>query len=319
MLVYLGWAAISHAAAGLEPRTGSFKLLGMAELVVLAVVTQDVVSRPSGLSLTCRALAWTGMATGVAAVLGLLLFYAGWPTPFLTDLGDLEPGPYPRVRAGFPLPNLLGSFAIVAAGAVLHRDAGLRPWMKRLALAAVLCSAALSLSRGVIGLVLALLVARSDTPTSRRAAGVYAGLAAVAMVALTYWNVALAPTRPWNVDLRAEPSSRWAAVVSAAARLAEGPAFGVGPGNLPGIRGGAPCDAHLTPLNIAATLGLPALLAYAAIPWLLWRGRPRPTDLVAWGVLAGLGLDALGQDIEDFRHLWLAFGLAARRRCAVPD
>jgi hypothetical protein len=27
-------------------------------------------------------------------------------------------------------------------------------------------------------------------------------------------------------------------------------------------------------------------------------------------MLAGLGLDGLGQDIEDFRHVWVALGLA---------
>ena len=35
--------------------------------------------------------------------------------------------------------------------------------------------------------------------------------------------------------------------------------------------------------------------------------------------LAGLGLDALGQDVEDFRHLWVAFGIAARRRPSAPE
>jgi hypothetical protein len=27
-------------------------------------------------------------------------------------------------------------------------------------------------------------------------------------------------------------------------------------------------------------------------------------------MLAGLGLDGLGQDVEDFRHVWIALGLA---------
>jgi hypothetical protein len=27
-------------------------------------------------------------------------------------------------------------------------------------------------------------------------------------------------------------------------------------------------------------------------------------------MLAGLGLDGLGQDVEDFRHVWVALGLA---------
>jgi hypothetical protein len=73
-----------------------------------------------------------------------------------------------------------------------------------------------------------------------------------------------------------------------------------------------PCSAHLTPLDVAATLGAPALLAFVAVPFLIWRERIRPTDRIIWGVLAGLGVDALGQDLENFRHVWVALGVAAR-------
>lgn len=72
-----------------------------------------------------------------------------------------------------------------------------------------------------------------------------------------------------------------------------------------------PVDAHFTFLNIGATLGLPALAAFVWLIVALWRGRGRPTDLAIWGGLTGLGLDGLGQDIEDFRHLWVLLGLAA--------
>ncbi|MGH9938924.1 MAG: hypothetical protein ACREAM_22005, partial [Blastocatellia bacterium] len=39
----------------------------------------------------------------------------------------------------------------------------------------------------------------------------------------------------------------------------------------------------------------------------------RPSDLAIWGGLAGLGLDALAQDVEDFHHLWVMIGLASAR------
>ena len=61
---------------------------------------------------------------------------------------------------------------------------------------------------------------------------------------------------------------------------------------------GQPFDAHCTPLNVAATLGLPALAGFALIPFALWRSRSRPLDRATWGMLAGLALDALGQDVE---------------------
>jgi hypothetical protein len=88
------------------------------------------------------------------------------------------------------------------------------------------------------------------------------------------------------------------------------PVVGSGPGTSPGRRGLMPFDAHLTPLNVAATLGLPALVGLAFVPVALWRSRSRPTDLATWGMLAGLALDGLGQDIEDFRHVWVGLGLA---------
>ena len=128
-------------------------------------------------------------------------------------------------------------------------------------------------------------------------------------MSLTLWNVALDPTRPRQVHLRDEPSTRLSALVTSAASFERHPVFGVGPGHLPGVRSAGPCDAHFTPLNIAATLGAPAMLAFLGIPALLWRRRRRPTDLALWGAMAGIGLDALAQDVEDFRHVWVLFGL----------
>jgi hypothetical protein len=133
---------------------------------------------------------------------------------------------------------------------------------------------------------------------------------AATLAALTIWNVALDPTRPREARLRQEPSSRREALASSAQSLAAHPFTGTGPGTSPGSCGGTLFDAHFTPLNVAATLGLPALGALLAVPLLLWRRRSRPTDLAVWGGLAGMALDALAQDVEDFRHLWVLFGLA---------
>ena len=90
--------------------------------------------------------------------------------------------------------------------------------------------------------------------------------------------------------------------------LTHRPLIGVGPGGLAAFADGQPYEAHLTPLNVAAVLGLPALAGFLAIPLLLWRARGQPLDRPAWGAAAGLALDALAQDIEDFRHLWILFG-----------
>jgi small-conductance mechanosensitive channel len=66
----------------------------------------------------------------------------------------------------------------------------------------------------------------------------------------------------------------------------------------------------MTPVNIAATLGLPALIAFTSLIVILWRNRRRPTALPLWSGLAGLALDALAQDVEEFRHVWIMLGLA---------
>jgi hypothetical protein len=317
---YVLWAAVSHLVAGLEPRAGSFKLLGMAELAVLAIVTEDYASRPGGLPAIAKTIAWTSIAVGIAALAGFVLDQAGIATLLVSHAGDLEPGGYARARAGFPLPNLLASFTIAAIAIVGHRDARLPTGLRLAATAALAVAALLSMARGVLGLALAILVRRATTPGQRALAWGWALAAVATLAALTTWNLALHPLRPWDAHLRQEPSSRRDAVRTSWETLAMHPLTGTGPGTLPGTREGAPCDAHFTPLSVAATLGLPALAAFLAIAVLLWRGRARPTDLAVWGGLAGMGLDALAQDVEDFRHLWILFGLAdAGRRRADPN
>jgi len=66
----------------------------------------------------------------------------------------------------------------------------------------------------------------------------------------------------------------------------------------------------MTFVNIAATLGLPALVSFTSLLTMLWRRRARPTDLAIWGGMVGLLLDGLAQDVEDFRHVWVMIGLA---------
>jgi hypothetical protein len=35
-------------------------------------------------------------------------------------------------------------------------------------------------------------------------------------------------------------------------------------------------------------------------------------------MLAGFALESLGHDVEDFRHVWIALGLAAAPRATLP-
>lgn len=310
MALYLGMAVLSLLRADPRPASGAAKLLGLSMLVVLAVITAEVVPR-IGVPAVARTLAATTLGTSAAALAGVGLLLAGVATPFVGTYGDLVPGAYARAQAALPHPNLLASFCIFAYGVVARDDAGLSPRLRRLTTAAVALTSLLTFSRGILALGLAALVRHADTPGERRRATVAGVLFVLLFGVLSWTHVALDPTRPWELRLLETPSPRRQALVSSVETLRAHPFLGTGPGRSPGTKDGAPFDAHCTPLNVAATLGLPALFGFLLIPLALWRQRPRPTDRATWGMLAGFALESLGHDVEDFRHVWVAFGLAA--------
>ena len=108
-------------------------------------------------------------------------------------------------------------------------------------------------------------------------------------------------------------------VKTSAETFADHPVLGTGPGSLTGDLEGGAIRAHLTPLNVAATVGAPALAALAFAVLAIWRQRRRPTNVAIWSGLAGLAVDALVEDAEHFRHVWILLGLAdADRRDDAP-
>ena len=310
LALYLGWAVVSLLAASPPAASGPTKLLGVAMLVALFVVTSDMMGRPGMPPLVGRTLAATSLLTALAAVVGVALSYYGRITPLVGTCGDLLPGPLSRAQAGFPHPNLLASWCVFAAGALAREDAGLSRSWRRLAQAALAITVVLTVSRAILAFALAAAIRGATTPLRRRCAWAFAATLVVAMAALTLVNVTFDPLRPWDLRLREGPSVRLQSVTTSFETLLAHPVLGTGPGTSPGTRGLLPFDAHLTPLNVAATLGLPALAGILLALAALWRSRPRPTDLATWGMLAGLALDGLGQDVEDFRHVWVALGLA---------
>jgi hypothetical protein len=177
-------------------------------------------------------------------------------------------------------------------------------------IAALALTVVLTTSRAVLAFGLAAAIRHATTPARRRFAWALGAALLAAMIALTLVNLTFSPLRPWDVQLREGPSGRLQSASSSVETLAAHPLFGSGVGSSPGRRGSLAFDAHFTPLNVAATLGIPALAGLAFAAMCLWRARARPTDLALWGMLAGLALDGLGQDIEDFRHVWIALGLA---------
>lgn len=311
LALYFLCAVLSLLFASPDPRAGAPKLLGVAELCTLAFITSDLASRPGVSRKIARVIAATSLVTAAATVAGLLLFYAGVSSPLIGIYGELEPSRwYARVQAGTHNPNLLASFCIFAAAIVSRRDSELPVALRRVTLGALWVTVLLTFSRGILGFIVAAFIRNAVTPRSRKLAAVASAAGITLIIAVTLWKPSIDPFHPLGAHFEQGPSSRLQAATTSLVTLVAHPLFGSGLGTSPGTYREAPFDAHFTPLNIAATLGIPALVVFSALITLVWRRRQRPIDLSVWGGLAGLAVDALAQDIEDFRHLWVMIGLA---------
>jgi hypothetical protein len=251
------------------------------------------------------------LLTFALTVIALALFYAGHDTGLLGRYGDLaESSGYARVRAGFASAPLLASWCI-AASAILAWPRGELPRQWRvagqLALAVVVVA---TLSRGVLAFGVALMIRWAAASPGRFRKIATAGAAAAVVAILALLTVGNLQTKPLAYDIPYQ-GPRHEAVITAWHTVRTDPLFGIGPGNDPGFYLGERFRAHLTPLNVAGTAGVPALLALVGMAVALWRGRSRPTDIAIWSGLAGVMIDGLAQDIEHFRHVWLLIGLAA--------
>ncbi|HKA23135.1 MAG TPA: hypothetical protein VKN18_33010 [Blastocatellia bacterium] len=308
---YFLFAFLSLLFTSPHPLLGFPKLLGVGELCVLAVITADLASRPKSTTWIANSIAVTSIITAAAALAGLFLFYLGEPSPLIGIYGELEPSRwYARVQAGTYNPNLLASFCIFAAAIVSGKCAELPRWVRRGALLGLWVTVLLTFSRGILGFVLAALIRNATTPRRRAIAAIGAFAVIALTIAMTIWKPLINPARPLEVRFERVASSRKEGALSALATIVRNPLFGSGLGTSPGEYRGAPFDSHCTPINIAGTIGLPALISFSFLIASLWRRRLRPIDLALWGGLAGLALDGLAQDIEDFRHLWVMIGLA---------
>jgi hypothetical protein len=312
--LYLLGAALSLLFATPPPHrlTGAAKLLGIAELCVLALITSDLAARPRVMPMIARVVAGTMVAVALAAVAGLALFYAGIMTSFVGIYGDLEPSRwYARVQAGTIHPHMLGSFCIFAGAVLARADADLPPLLGRAARIALWVTIFLTFSRAILGFLAAAAVRALGSPRWRVPALAAITACVALLVVWSLWKFIPDPAHPLQSRLdTSTPSRHWYTAVTTLETVRESPWWGSGLGTSPGDYLGSPFDAHLTPLNIAGTLGVPALLAFGLIVVALWRERRRPVDLATWSGLAGLAVDGLASDVEDFRHLWVLFGLA---------
>jgi hypothetical protein len=310
LAAYVAWIGLAALAAPDRDAAAKDFLL-IAELAVLAVMTAALAEPRAAARALARVVLAATFFTFILAALALALFYAGHRTGLLSGYGDLAPSSsYARVRAGFASAPLLASWCI-AASAILAWPRGELPRTWRIAGQLALAFLVVAtLARGVLAFALAFVfrwaAARPGRGPKLAAAGAAAAVVAV-LAALTAGNLR---TKPLGYDFP-YPGPRRVAVTTSWQTLRGDPLFGIGPGRDPGVYGGMRFRAHLTPLNVAATAGLPALLALVGLAVALWRGRSRPTDIAIWSGLAALMIDGLAQDVDHFRHVWVVIGLAA--------
>ena len=301
--------------------TGARNVLLMFELAVLALLTSEFAWDRAGLRAIVLVITGVSLVTAALAALGLALFYAGKDTSLIGAYGEqfIRSDSYARVTAGFSTPPLLASFCIFASAVVAREDSPLSTRVTTATQVALAAVVLLTFSRGAIAFFVAMGIRLAYRRLGPAAAGrVAVGLvvAAVAVLAaLSVGQLHLDPTRPSTVSYAVpDPGNRREAFDTGLDTLADHPLTGKGPGTYVSLNRGSPFRAHFTPLNVAATMGLPALAALVLLVVVLWRERRRPTSIATWSGLIGLAIDGLAQDIEHFRHVWVMVGLADAER-----
>ena len=324
LAAYVAWTAVAALAA--PDRTLALKtLLLVIELALLAALTAELASERSVPRLLARVTLAAVAFTTLLAVAALALFYAGHRTGLLGAYGEqfTPSNSYTRVRAGFESPPLLASWCI-AASAILAWEPGELPRRWRIAGQVALTFLVLAtLSRAALPFAAALVIRwayGAAKPRRRLIAGasVTAVVAILALLTIGRLHVDVAHPSSSTYEVP-DPGNRREAAVTSWHTFTAHPVVGNGPGSNPGRNRGLPFRAHLTPLGIAATAGLPALLALVGMSVALWKGRRRPTDIAIWSGLLALMLDGLAQDIDHFRHVWLLIGLAAVTTVRRPE
>jgi hypothetical protein len=320
LALWIAAALVSLAFADAKG-TGARNVLLLLELAVLAVLTSEFASERRGLQAIVVVIAGVSLVTAALAALGLALFYAGESTSLIGGYGEqfIESDNYARVTGGFASPPLLASFCIFASAVVAREDSPLPAGVTKLTQLALSATVLLTFSRGAIPFFAAMGIRaafrRRDEVAARRMAVALVAVAVAVLAVLSVGRLHLDPTRPSTITYEVpDPGNRREAFDTGLDTLADHPLTGKGPGTYVSLNRGSPFRAHFTPLNVAATMGLPALAALTFLVVVLWRERRRPTSIATWSGLIGLAVDGLAQDIEHFRHVWVMVGLADAER-----
>ena len=310
-------AALLSLAFADAKGTGAKNVLLLCELAALAVLTSEYASEPDGLRAIVVVIAAVALVTAALAALGLALFYLGEDTSLIGVYGEqfIRSDYYARVAAGFSTPPLLASFCIFASAVVAREDSPLSPRLTTIVQIALSAVVLFTFSRGAIAFFMAMGIRaayrRLDARAAARVSLALVAASVAVLAVLTVGRLHLDPTRPSTFTYEVpDPGNRREAFDTGLDTLADHPLTGKGPGTFVSVNRGLPFRAHFTPLNVAATMGLPTLAALVFLVVVLWRERRRPTSIATWTGLLALLVDGLAQDIEHFRHVWVMIGLA---------
>jgi hypothetical protein len=261
--------------------------------------------------------------TVTAALVGVVLFYAGRRTPdenfAVAVFGSVPAGDYPRVRGLFLNANMLCGFLIAGllfALAVLGTRQPRVPARRRLsawvAIGSIVLAIGLTYSPGIGGAILAVALwcsyAFRDRWSERMRRAVL-GAGALGAVGFVVLAATVGPRGgTW--------SDAWQTFV-------EHPLDGVGPGNAVAATihdGRFHVDAHDAWLNLAGQAGLLGLLGFAAVIAAVclaaWRARPMvatPEPVRAgWCAFVGAVLFvSFTMSLEQTRYAWVLMGTVA--------
>ena len=322
---FLGCVLVSAVFAQGTRSTALENVVIAFEMAALMVLTAVHARSPGAVRAIAQVILVVVAITALEAVLSLALFYAGASSSLIQELGESDYFPdsraFTRVSAGFYSPQLLGSFCIFASGVIAMAGTGFSSRTRHVAQAVLAALVVLTVSRAAIGFAVAMGLRAIHGRGLAREREV--AVAVVVMGILVIGALKVIPLSAEPAALRSDtPSARnpqLAQGETAARTFARHPLVGAGPGALAGSHtSGDPMRAHFTPLNVAATTGLLSLGFLTAFLVLLWRERRRPPDPAIWTTLVGLGIDALWQDVEHFRHVWVMLGLADADRQPQP-
>lgn len=345
-LAAYGAALAASAVFSVDLMRSGLKLLGVIYLIALCVLTFNLAGDEKFFQRI--AVAWiVGTAlTILAAVSGVVLFYAELTSPaenpFLSHLGSLPAGNYPRIRSLFENANMMCNYLNVSLMMGFAAGRANRKLLAALT-AGTAVAAILTLSPGIGGLILSAgLFAYASARYSSLLTKLFLG-AAMVMSILIFAATTISPDTN-NTDqqltisgVTIETSVRVLAWQSAIETFTSHPLVGVGTGleaakvryqTLSGQKQYL-TDAHNTYFNLLALTGIIGIGAFLSlVGYLLRIGRFsfsaesfRSRSLVAMScAFAGAFLyQGLTGSFEDARHLWILIGMLVAAASAFKN